>query len=115
MRIWPQFIIALVGLVLIDPCNAELEIEACERALSSLVEKLEVDGKLSSDNVHEGSPLESTLYALCAPQPSNIRGADVNPYLVYRHPDDVTIFIVKTDPLTNEHTMFGPFFSAYRK
>ena len=88
---------------------------ACEKALQLLVTKLEANGEFSEANRVDALPDAESDYSPCLIPAEDVRDPDAKTYIVYRHSDDVTIFVYREPVVSSTFVCYGPFFSAYRK
>lgn len=90
-------------------------LETCELALSRLITVLEERSDLSGvDNLYDLS-LNGSEFSECRAEIRKDDLADLYSYRVYRHSDNVTILIQKTNRSRDVTQLYGPFHSAYRK
>lgn len=87
-------------------CHAE----DCELILHKLVEKLDQKGDLATDkNIYLKKFSADEFSSSCY-----VRYKDLD-YVLYLHPDEVSVVVSFVDSSTGNKSFKGPFFSAYRK
>ena len=91
------------------------ELEACEGALKVLVNKLEGSGEFSAANKLDALPAANSDYSPCFVPADDDSDRDAITYFVYRHADDVTVYVYRAPVISSTFVWYGPFFSAYRK
>jgi hypothetical protein len=89
--------------------------EECELALQRLVVLLEQRGELQLSADSSRLPSPESDYSECVVPPGAEAIFKANAYAVLRAPDDITVFVRKTELATGTRVVLGPFFSAYRK
>ena len=101
--------------VLNGPIAAAEDHDACELALENLIRIVEEKGELSEGRQIPMGDLDTAEYSICQVGGSILgHSVGVN-YSVWRHSDDVTVFIFKRGEKGGQGHLFGPFYSAYRK
>ncbi len=95
--------------------SGDNEPDACEYALQLLVAKLEADGEFSFANKVDTLPDAESAYSTCLIPDDDVSAEDAIAYLVYRHTDNVTVYVLRSPLISSTLIRYGPFFSAYRK
>lgn len=91
------------------------EIGPCEGALELLVTKLEAQGEFSDENRIDALPDADSEYSPCFISVDDVSDRDAITYFIYRHSDDVTVFVYRARVIASTFVWYGPFYSAYRK
>jgi hypothetical protein len=101
-----RFIVLLSLILFLHPAVAS----ECALVLNNLVKIITNNGGLApGKNVYRKKFSASDFDDSCS---TAFGGKE---YLLYLHPDDVTIVVAHTDPASNITKYQGPFYSAYKK
>ena len=91
------------------------EFVACEGSLQLLVVKLEADGEYGDAKRLDGLPGVDSEYSTCLIQAEDTNTQDGVTYFVFRHSDNVTVYVYRARVISSTFVWYGPFYSAYRK
>lgn len=101
--------------VLYGPTGEADDLDACELGLENLIRIVEEQGQISEDRQIPVGDLNREEYSICQVGGAILGHSVGINYSVWRHRDDVTVFIFKRGEKIGEGYLFGPFYSAYRK